>query len=190
MMMRPIRIASLSLLFGLFALAACNANGTSTLREPDDYQGCATDENWRTFDDYELTGQVTLDDAQAPAFTNLSDGMTLAANTELAWNLSSTMPGKPTGDAVCTQCPNCGPLTIQHQPPVSGDVYDLQFSTGGVLAWRALTTLQTYRLPDTEWAQLRGKPVSLRMTRLLVKLNDVESGPFQPTKPITFTVAN
>jgi hypothetical protein len=184
--------------FALFVLLVillgpgCNGGGAAALREPDEYLGCATDENWRTFDDYELTGQVKLDDTQAPKLTNLGDGMTLpgSAAATLAWDLSATMPGKATGDASCMKCPNCGPLTIEHEPPVSGDVYDLQFSSDGVLRWRALTTQQTYTFADAAWTQLKGKTVSLRITRMGLKTNDVTDGPYQPTKSIGFTIGN
>src|SRR5690242_9212937 len=100
MMNLAARTLPLLLVAGAAALTvSCNA--ASSLREPDEYLGCATDENWRTFDDYELTGMVKLDDAQAPKMTGLNEGMTLSGATpnEFKWQLSPTSPGKPTGSA-------------------------------------------------------------------------------------------
>lgn len=170
--------------------ASCSSSTHSSLREPDDYQGCATDENWQTFDDYELTGQVKLDDVQAPGFTNLGAGMTLPAIPayELQWTLSSTNPGKVGGNATCSECPSCGPLTTEHSAPVFGDVYDLQFATGGAMVFRALTTRQAYAIPDAAWSLFKGKTVTLRMTRMQLKDNEVVDGPYQPTKTVDFVV--
>jgi hypothetical protein len=66
MYMRAITILS-------FALACAGCGSNRTLREPDEFDssggmGCGSDENWRTFDDLELTDRVKTDDAQAPFF--------------------------------------------------------------------------------------------------------------------------
>lgn len=183
---RPLLVAFLGC-----AATACHGTG-STLREPDGYQGCATDENWQTFDGRELSGQLTLDDALAPRFTNLADGMALAASVKptLAWQLSSTQAGKPTGDASCPAlCPSCGPLATEHLPAVTGDVYDLQFSVAGSLDYRVLTTLQTFTPDDVTWGRWRGHAITLRPTRMTLKDNDITDGPYQPSKTIAFTVS-
>jgi hypothetical protein len=98
--------------------------------------------------------------------------------------------GKPTGSASCEACPSCGVLQAQHEPPVSGDVYDLQFSSDGVLRWRVLTTLQSYQFSEQAWGVLKGKKVALRITRMQLKENDIVDGPAQPKQPISFTIAN
>ena len=183
-------------ILALFILAAAGGCGPgspgASAREPDEYLGCATDESWRSFDDRELTGLITLDDAQAPSFAVPTEGATLpsAVKPTLSWQLSSTVVGKSGGDAACTACPTCGSLVPEHQPPVTGNVYDLQFSIDGVMVWRALTTLQTWSPTDAAWKLMIGKTVKLRPTRMQLKINDIQSGPFQPTKSITFSVGS
>ena len=168
-------------------LTSCGA--TSSVREPDEYLGCATDEHWRTFDDRELSGMVTIDDAQAPLVISPTTGAMLPVTSRptITWQLSSTLSGRPNGNAVCAdRCAICG----QHEPPVSGDVYDVQFSTDGVLRWRALTTLQSFQPSAAAWALFKGKTVSLRLERMELKANDPQAGPFQARTPLSFTVGN
>jgi hypothetical protein len=165
----------------LAALAGCGPGPRQ--REPDEYLGCATDESWRTFDDRETTGQVKVDDAQAPLFA-----MPIGpARPTLAWQITPTAPGKPSGDAACMQCPTCGPLIPDHLPPISGDVYDLQFTVDNAVAWRTLTTLQTWTPSDATWSAWKGKSVSLVAVRVGLKVNDVQDGPYKASKPITFS---
>jgi hypothetical protein len=177
-----------------FLLAAALAAGCQAQppqREPDEYGGCATDENWRTFDDKETTHLVTTDDNQAPQYvTPAASGMSFpaAAAPTFAWNLTPTLPGKPTGDAVCMACPTCGPLLPAHLPPVSGDVFDLQISTGGAVVYRVVTTIQTWSPPAAVWSGWSGKQLSLHTVRMTLSVNDVTEGPFQGSSPLSFSV--
>jgi hypothetical protein len=82
-----------------------------------------------------------------------------------------------------TTCNLCG----THLAAVSGDAYDLQFSVGGAVAWRVITTLQSYTPPDDVWATWRGKTVSLAAVRAFLKINDVQEI-YQASRPLTFTV--
>jgi hypothetical protein len=192
------RILSLCIL-----LAGCNGPAPG-LFEPDatrGYQACATDENWRTFNDQELAHLVKTDDTQATAFQPpLVDGASFPASPAptFTWQVTATIPGMMNGDASCptvcrlctgsiptagTMCNLCG----AHLPAVSGDSYDLQFSVGGSVVWRIITTAQFYQPPDDIWASWRGKTVSLATVRAFLKLNDVQEI-YQASKPLTFSV--
>jgi hypothetical protein len=175
----------------VLAALAAGCQATPPQREPDEYDGCATDENWRTFDDKETTHQVTVDDSQAPSYsTPAGNGMSFpsSAPATFAWNLTPTLPGKPTGDATCTRCPSCGPLLPSHLPPVSGDVFDLQFSTGGTVVYRVITTLQTWAASTAVLSGWSGKQISLATVRVTLSVNDVTEGPFEASSPLTFSV--
>jgi hypothetical protein len=179
----------------LVLLAGCGPS--NSLREPDELDatlnpptGCGSDENWRTFDERELGNQVTVDDTQAPWFTQPMDGMSFPQSPPptLAWQPTMTLPGKPLGDATCSECPQCGALTAAHLPPVSGDVYDLQFSVGGAVVYRIIYTSQSWTPPAALWAGWTSKTVTLKAFRMQLKVNDVQAGPFTATKPLTFRV--
>ena len=170
-----------------------------TLREPDTYEGCATDENWRTFDEQQNAGLVKVDDAQAVSFLPpVRDGASVpfANKPTFKWQPSPTLTGKMNGDATCTaNCTLCGgmtPCTLcgEHDPPVSGDDYDLQFSIGGMVVFRVLTTLQFFTPSDAVWGSFRGKTVSLVTTRMHLKVNEVDEGPYRATKALTFSAGN
>ena len=177
------------------AAAGCGPGSPAGPREPDGYFGCSTDENRVTFDDERAAGRIKSDDSRAPLLTMPAVGSPLpgGAAPRFAWQPTPTAPGKPSGDVTCQRCSSCGALTTQHEPPISGNVYDLQFSVDGKVLYRALTTTQSLPadMPPPEiWKSFRGKSVALAITRLQVKANDVADGPYQGTKPLTFTVAN
>lgn len=173
--------------------------GNSGPREPDEYTGCGSDENWRTFDDQEKSSPV-IGDATAPNVTMPSSGAMIASaqKPKLTWQQDPNDVGAPDGDvpymgAGCNNCCpqfNLGALQTLHLPPISGDVYDLQFTVGGKLAWRVVTTLQEWTPRDTTWASWRGKSVSLKLWRMSLLRNDVKQGPYTATQPFTFTVGN
>jgi hypothetical protein len=180
----------------LLSLAGCG--GSAGNREPDEYTGCGTDENWRTFEDQEP--MATAADATAPAVTAPAAGATVAfaSKVKLTWQQDPNDPGAPDGDVPymgpgCNQCCpqfNTGSLSTLHLPPISGDVYDLQFSIGGAEVWRVITTLQEWGPSDTLWASWKGKTISLKMWRMSVLTNDIKAGPFVGTAPFTFSVGN
>ena len=173
-----------------FLLAACGPG--SALREPDEYTGCSTDENWVTFDDQEPF--ATLNDSQSPVVTVTSPA---AHTVHLAWNRSPGDVGTPDGDVLhdgpsCNMCCeqwNLGVLTTLHELFIFGDVFDLQFRLDGATAmfYRVLTTLQEWESPPSVGAAWAGHSVSLKIYRLGVLLNDPKSGPFVGTSPTTFT---
>jgi len=184
------------LLFALLVtLAGCGASGN---REPDEYTGCGSDENWRAFEDQEHL--ATVSDASAPLVTSPAAGATVPSSTtvKLTWQQDPNDPGQPDGDVPymgpgCNQCCpefNTGSLSTLHLPPISGSAYDLQFTVDGQVVWRVITTLQAWGPSDTLWSSWKGKTVSLVIYRLELLRNDVKQGPFVATKPFTFTVGN
>ena len=180
-------IACLALL-----VAAAGCGGSTGSREPDEYTGCGSDENWRAFDDQEPS--ATKDDAQAPLVTMPAAGATvaLADKVKLTWQQDANDVGAPDGDVPhdANACPeyNTGSLQTLHLPPISGDAYDLQFTVDGKVAWRVITTIQEWGAPDATLAGWKGKTVSLKMWRMSVLRNDVKQGPFVASAPFTFTV--
>ena len=178
-------------LMGAILLAGCG--GGNTGREPDEYQGCGTDETWRTFEDQEPLG--TTGDAQAPLMTMPAAGAMVPSSSQLVlkWQPDPNDVGAPDGDVPhdANSCPeyNTGSLQTLHLPPISGDAYDLQFTVDGKVAWRVITTLQEWGAPDATLAGWKGKTVSLKMWRMSVLRNDVKEGPFVGTAPFSFSVA-
>jgi hypothetical protein len=172
--------------------------------EPE-FNGCATDEHWRTFDDQ--NPKAVVSDAMAPAFALPAAGATIAFNRriKLAWSRSPSDPGQPDGDvphparapyAASPDCVSCcenfntGGLATFHLPPISGELFDLQLSSGGKLAHRVLTTLQEWVPEDKLWATWRGKQISVKIFRLTVLKNDLKAGPYTPSKPLEFTIGS
>src|SRR5438128_284948 len=121
----------------LLLLVACS---TPSLREPDEYTGCASDEHWRTFDDQAHNAVVA--DATGPAVTQPDLTRPLAAPAPIfMWNQDPNDQGMTLGDVPhdgpgCNACCpewDLGALGTAHLPPINGDVYDLQFSSGGTV---------------------------------------------------------
>jgi hypothetical protein len=77
-----------------------------------------------------------------------------------------------------------------HLPPISGNAYDLQFTVGGNVVWRVVTTLQEWGPTDATWAAWKGKTVSLKIWRMNLLRNDVKNGPFVSPQPFVFTVGS
>ena len=184
----------------MLALLCCSCGG-GVLREPDEYTGCATDEHWITFDDQEP--HATVDDTMAPAFTQPTVGATLPSSTKaiFKWNQDPNDPGMAAGDVAhngpgCNACCpqwNIGALTALHLPPISGNVYDVQFSTDGSVAHRVVTTLQEWTPTDALWQSWRGKTVSIRIWRMTLIANSLRpgvGGPFVAAHPTQFIVGN
>src|SRR5262245_14305318 len=138
---------TIALALGLLVLAGCNNHTSNTGREPDEYLGCGTDESWRTFADLEPMAMV--DDARAPLITAPAAGATvpLAQPVHLTWQQDANDVGAPAGDVTCTPAASVagpGALSPLHEPPISGNVYDLQLTVDGSVAWRVITTLQQW----------------------------------------------
>jgi hypothetical protein len=185
-------------LASVLVLAACG--GKTALREPDEYTGCGTDENWIAFDDQEP--HATIGDAMAPQITAPAANATVAfaQKPTITWAQDPNDPGMTTGDVIhtgpgCTDCCpqwNGGALSVMHLPPISGNAYDLQFSVGGNVVWRVVTTLQEWAPTDATWASWKGKKVSLQIWRMNLLRNDVTptGGPFTSSQPFVFTVGS
>lgn len=178
-------------LVGLLSLAgACH--GVTTL-EPV-YDGCATDENWRTLDDY-VSGEfvrIKLDAGSVPQWLQPlgSGAVSAAAMPGFSWRPSLADAGQPNGTVTCEQYKptrrGTGPL---HLPAVSGNLYDLHFSVGGKDLYRVMTTRQQAAVPREVWATWVGKSVRVDLYRAQLLLNDVADGggPFQ-AQALTLTV--
>jgi hypothetical protein len=186
------------LLMSTLVLAACGGS-SALLREPDEYTGCATDEHWRTFDDQEPSAKVS--DAMAPSVTAPTAGMLASATKPVfSWSQDPGDPGQAAGDVPhdgpgCNNCCpewNLGALTTLHLPAISGDVYDLQFSTGGSVTHRVITTLQEWAPTDSLWSSWKQASVSLKIYRMTLINNDLPmfgaGGPFVASQPFRFTV--
>ena len=147
--------------------------------------GCGSDENEQTFDDLETTKMVIVDDARAPLFTTPISGATLpgAAPPMFVWQPTPTEVGKPHGTVSCSEC------TVCHLPPVSGDVFDVQFSIGGTVVYRIVYTSQQWSPPAALWSSWRGQKVSIASWRMTLKVNDLADGPFTASAPVTFQVS-
>ncbi len=189
----------------LVLLAGCG--GTTALPEPNEYVGCASDENWRTFDNEELAGAVAASAQLGPIVTAPTGTVPSTTRPTVAWERGMNDPGLPLGDVPHVNGPGCndccpqwtmGGLTVMHLPPISGDVYDLQFSVGGAIVWRVITTLQEWApptAPTDPWPSWRGQTVAVKVIRMDVGANDpmVLSGTTKlavsPT-PYSFTVGN
>jgi hypothetical protein len=165
------------------SLAACG--GGTALREPDEYVGCATDENWATFDDV----ADTVSDSQAPQL--LTPTSTALPNTpvDFTWHASAAIDGTAMGDvaSTCEQW-NTG-FTTLHEPPVSGTVYDIQISIGGDIKHRVITSLQKWTASADAWSQLAGNPISVKIRRMQILNNDRKDGPYVATTPFSATIA-
>jgi hypothetical protein len=177
------------------ALGACGPKA-ETSREPDAYEGCATDEVWRVLDEAQQGSRVRADDAQAPRFLQpLTQGATLPGENPIAirWDLSPSVAGNVNGDATCEQCPTCGTqptLVTPHEAPVTGTVFDLQFSAAGRIQYRVLTTVQSLTVPANVWQGWRGQQVSVTALRAQILNGELQGDAYRPAQPLSFTVSN
>lgn len=178
------RASSLQLGVWLSALL-CACGGTKTL-EPL-YEGCSTDENWQTIDDYRLSGRIKSDAALAPQWLApppQAAPVVVPAATALSlrWAASVAVPGTDAGDVTCAAALLPGginTLLAPHQPPISGSVYDLQLKQAGVVTYRVLTTRQVTVIPAATLAGLAGQDISVDMVGAKLLNNDVVQGPYQ-----------
>jgi hypothetical protein len=186
--------------FVLCLLALSGCGGSTVLREPDEYVGCGTDEHWRTFDDQERNSVIA--DVTGPAITAPDLTMTQPQTPKpiFTWNQDPNDAGDDLGDVPhadgpgCNECCpewNMGALSSTHLPQVSGNVYDLQFSSGGSVVHRVVTTLQEWTATDSVWSSWKNKSLSLRIYRMDLLSNDVRpgvGGPFTAVNPFPFKV--
>lgn len=156
------------------------------------YEGCATDENWVTFDDYIRTDRVSDEPATAPQWLEPTDGTTLnvASSPTFRFQPSATIQGSPNGDAACPQFSpsSAAGISPRHLPSVSGTMFDVLFAVEDGPAYRVLTTRQSVRVRAPLWQAWAGQrvKVTLRSARLL--RNEVMAGPYR-APPLTFEIA-
>jgi hypothetical protein len=172
--------------------------GGASHRQADESTGCAVDEQYNVFEDGEA--HVIVDDTNAPQMTQPLNGATVPSSPKVIvqWNQKVNNPGAPDGDVAhvdgvngCNMCCeqfNIGALKTLHEPPESGDIYDLHFTVGGSYVWRVITTLQEWTPPDDLWARWKGQKVSIQIYRMAILLNDPKEGPYTASQPYTFTV--
>jgi hypothetical protein len=179
----------------LGALAGCGTRAGAS-REPDAYEGCATDEVWRTIDEVQEANQIRSDDAQAPRFLQpLAEGATLpgANPPTIEWQLSQGVAGNENGNVTCEKCPTCGtPATLvaPHEAPVTGTIFDLQFTASGGRSYRVLTSVQSLTVPAAVWQSWRGKQVSVTALRLSLQNGGLEGSAYRLAQPLSFSVGN
>lgn len=162
-------------------VAAC---GSTPTLEPV-YEGCATDENWITFDDYEKTGRVTTSGNSVPLWNApAADGAVPATSAAVfQWQPSAGNAGMPDGNVSCPQEQTAshgrGTLQVSHLPAVSGTIYDVHFSVNGADAYRVLTTRQSTGVPLNVISTWAGKSVTATLYEAKMLSNDIVEGPYQ-----------
>lgn len=172
----------------LFTTAAGGCASTDSL-EPV-YEGCATDENWRTFDDYITTQRITFDPANNPQVLSPMDGYTApsSAPATFTWQPTATNAGTASGNVSCAKYqPQSLGFHPLHEPPVSGTVYDLHLAVGGRDVYRVLTTRQRAAISPSAWQSLAGQHVKVALYSAQLLQNDVTQGPFM-AKPFEIFV--
>ena len=183
--MRTEFLASKLMLALLLAAAGCShGDGNEPV-----YEGCATDENWRTFDDYISTSRVDGDAASSPKWLTPTNGATALASTpgSFSWQPTPSNAGSANGNASCAQftptsvagVASLGGLSPKHEPPVSGTVFDVHFSVAGADTYRVLTTRQAVTIPDAVWQGFVGKHVDVTLYSAQLLRNDVAQGLFR-----------
>lgn len=191
--MRPLPSLRLSLGLPVLALIAglsgCHEHGTGP--EPS-YEGCSTDENWVTFDDYISTGRTKTDAQLVPVWLEPASGATPPSSTPPTFRFqpSQTVPGTANGDASCAQFSpqrRPGVAVPLHLAPVSGTVFDVHFAVDGADVYRVLTTKQSTSVPSAVWKGWAGKRVAVSLYKARLLNNEVAEGPFRAA-PLELTV--
>jgi hypothetical protein len=171
-----------ALVWSLVSAAGCGS-GPAMVQAV--YEACASDENWRTFDDYETTGRIQSDPSVTPLWIMPANNATIPAAMPpiLQWQPNATLAGMLDGDATCPQFQptslSIGRLRPLHLPPVSGTVYDLHFAVGGQDSYRVITTRQRVGVPANVFASWAGQTVTVTMFEAKMLMNQITSGPAQ-----------
>jgi hypothetical protein len=175
-------------------------SGCSAPADTVEFTGCGTDEHQRTFDDQEPMAMVSSGDTPTMTKPDLTQTLAFASKPVFQWTIDAVDPGKPDGDVPymdgtpgCNMCCpqfNTGALTTLHEPAVSGDVYDLRFSTGGNEVHRLITTLQEWTPDDTLWKSWKGATVTLKLYRMTLLMNEDKAGPYTSSQPLTVKVGS
>src|SRR4051794_28373361 len=112
------------------ALVAGGCGDPGPARAPDEACGCAQAAAVRLGDAWEVPRLLAVDDAQAPRFVDLADGMVVAgaAPRTFRWQRSEVDPGAERGNVACDGDGACGPPIAAASAP-AGDYFDLLFSS-------------------------------------------------------------
>lgn len=173
------------LFFSIGIALAAGCGGDPGTQEPN-YEGCATDENWSTFDDYESTARIKMDAGQVPKWLTPTMGMMVSASSPptFTWQPNASTAGMQDGDVTCPQFQPASLHVLSsglkplHEPPVSGTVYDLHFSVDGSDAYRVLTTQQRAGVAASLWSSWSGKTITVTLYEAKMLRNDVVEGPY------------
>lgn len=179
-MIRPTRCAIALASALLLGPAACHRQGSGI--EPA-YEGCVTDENWVTMDDFIGSNRVKTDPQAGPQWIEPMAGATLPSSSPAVFRFqpSAANAGSPNGDATCPQFQpsRFGGLNPVHLPAVSGTIFDLQFTVDGAVAYRVLTSRQFASVPAATWSGWAGKRVSVALHGARMLKNEVVEGPYR-----------
>lgn len=191
MALRTNHLAS-SILFSCLLLAGCvlsMMSGCSSHTGPEpSYEGCATDENWETFDSYISSGKIQRDPQKSPQWNSPapSPSATFPASMSPVFTFqpSPTSAGSKNGDVSCAQFQ---PVSVHrgsgttplHLAPISGTVFDLHFDSEGADLYRVITTRQTVTIPTNVWTGWAGKKLTITIYEAQLANNEVTSGLFQ-----------
>ncbi|MFO0572652.1 MAG: hypothetical protein U1A78_01520 [Polyangia bacterium] len=182
----------------LLLAACCTAGGLvgcsehTGLGPAPAYEGCATDENWVTFDDYITTARIKTDAASSPTWLEPTSPAALSGTSapSLRFQPSPSVPGSANGDASCPQFTpqRRAGVTPLHLPPVSGTTFDVHFAVDGADAFRVLTTRQSTSVPLAIWKGWAGKRVTVTLYSARLLKNEVVEGPFRAA-PLEISVS-
>ena len=161
------------------------------------FEGCATDEHQTTLDDYESTDRVKTDGKAGPKWLQPAQGSAALSfpstvPTMFSWQPTANDPGSSQGNVTCAPAllptRSASSLWPLHEAPVSGVIYDLQFSIGASLTYRVLTTHQNATVPAAVWSGWAGKSVVVDLVSAKLLNNEVAEGPYRPAAMLTFQV--
>lgn len=184
----------------LFASVVACAGDDTCADEPA-YAGDATDETWVVMKDNEDNAKSGDD---APVFTSPKNNATLSAATapKFAWDstlkvaawqpAASTRAARaPARDAWDALVAAVIPAAHAHEPPITSDLYWLQFVLPDQACVASILTTDLEVTPDDDtWklvAEHKGTPIEVRIISAYVEQNVLTEGPFAG-KALTFTI--
>ena len=183
-----------TLISGVWILAVACSPGT-TCPEPT-YGGKGSDEAWRSMQDAQA--RAKKDDAKAITLFAPTAGAKLdaAAPPKFVWTsplMASAAPLTPAKRGVLAMASDLVYSSAwAHLPPVTGPVHWLKISLPNKTCGVELVTTLTEWTPSTEaWAALKdtkGATLSMDVFSAYLQDNRISEGPYQLTKPVTFSV--
>lgn len=149
------------------------------------FEGCANDENWRTFEDYISTARIQNSAANNPKWLSPMDGWTAPSNEPppaFNWQPTATDAGTANGNVSCGKFqPQSISRSLRplHEAPLSGTVYDVHFTVPGGGTYRVMTTRQSTTVSLDQWLAWKGQYVQITLYEAQLLNNEVAQGPFQ-----------